>query len=152
MGAIGSDAAVEAADVVIIDDRPSKVPRAVRSAKRTQGIVMQNIVLGLAAKFGIMLFTLLGFANMWLAILGDVGVLVLCVLNATRAMGGRPKDAVDDGGRCPTCSARASGGVGGPHRIVQGRAPNNYLKAIQNRSKERIPCTERSRLRGARWV
>ncbi len=98
MGNIGSDAAVEAADVVIIDDSPSKVPMAIRVGRRTQGIVKQNIVLGLAAKFGIMLFTPLGFVNMWIAIFGDVGVLVICVLNATRAMGKRPRDGRK--GRC----------------------------------------------------
>lgn len=87
MGALGSDAAVEAADVVIVDDKPSRIPQAVSISRKTQSIVIQNIALALFAKFAIMIATPLGYTNMWVAIVGDVGVLILCVLNAIRAMG-----------------------------------------------------------------
>ena len=86
MGALGSDAAVEAADVVLMDDDPARLPLAVRIARRTRGIAWQNIIFALSVKVLIMLLGVLGIANMWLAVFADVGVSVLAVLNATRAM------------------------------------------------------------------
>ncbi|MBE6526151.1 MAG: cadmium-translocating P-type ATPase [Thermoplasmata archaeon] len=91
MGAVGSDAAVEAADVVIIDDMPSRIPKAIDISKKTQRVVTENIILALAAKFGIMIATPFGLTNMWIAIIGDVGVLIICILNAMRAMGSGPR-------------------------------------------------------------
>ncbi len=89
MGGLGSDAAVEAADLVIIDDKPSKVAEAVRISKKTQSIVWQNIVMALVIKFAILgLTTFTDLVNMWIAVFGDVGVLILAVANATRALGG----------------------------------------------------------------
>ena len=86
MGAIGSDAAIEAADVVLMDDMPSKVAASVRIARRTLGIARQNIAFAIAAKVAILLLAGVGLAPMWLAVFGDVSVMVLCVLNATRAL------------------------------------------------------------------
>ena len=86
MGALGSDAAVEAADVVLMDDDPVRLPLAVRIARRTRSIAWQNIVFALGVKVIIMLLGVLGIANMWLAVFADVGVSVIAVLNATRAM------------------------------------------------------------------
>ena len=89
MGGLGSDAAVEAADLVIIDDKPSKVAESIRISKKTQSIVWQNIIMALAIKFGILaLTTLTDYVNMWIAVFGDVGVLIIAVANATRALGG----------------------------------------------------------------
>lgn len=87
MGAMGSDAAIEAADVVLMDDNPEQVAKAIRIARRCMGIVYQNIVLSLGVKVACLLLGALGIANMWLAIFADVGVLVLAVLNAVRALG-----------------------------------------------------------------
>ena len=87
MGAMGSDAAIEAADVVLMDDMPSKVAASVRIARRTLGIARQNIAFAIAVKVAILLLAGVGLAPMWLAVFGDVGVMVLCVLNATRALG-----------------------------------------------------------------
>lgn len=86
MGAMGSDAAIEAADVVLMDDDPLKVAKAVTIARRTMSIVWQNIIFALGVKGLCLLFGAFGFANMWLAIFADVGVMVLAVLNAIRAM------------------------------------------------------------------
>ncbi len=86
MGGIGSDAAIEAADVVIMDDRIEKVPLAVKLAKRCMRIVYQNILLSMGIKFLCLALVALGFAGMWLAIFADVGVMVLAVLNAIRAL------------------------------------------------------------------
>lgn len=85
MGALGSDAAIEAADVVILDDAPSKLLAARRFAKKTMNIVYQNIVFALVIKIGIMLLGAVGLANMWAAVFADVGVLILAVGNAVRA-------------------------------------------------------------------
>ncbi len=85
MGALGSDAAIEAADVVLMDDKPSKIPLAMAIARKTLGIVRQNIVFALAVKALVLALTAVGLANMWLAVFADVGVMVLAVLNATRA-------------------------------------------------------------------
>ncbi|MBQ6632641.1 MAG: cadmium-translocating P-type ATPase [Ruminococcus sp.] len=84
MGAMGSDAAIEAADIVLMDDDPLKIPEAIAISKKCIGIVYQNIVFALAVKFGCLLLGALGIANMWLAIFADVGVMVLAVLNSMR--------------------------------------------------------------------
>lgn len=88
MGDVGSDAAVEAADVVIIDDDPAKVVSAINIGKRTQRIVAENIAMALAVKFAVLAVTPFWTGmNMWVAIFGDVGVLIIAVLNAVRALG-----------------------------------------------------------------
>lgn len=86
MGFLGSDAAIEAADVVIMDDAPSRIPRCIALSRKVNRIVIENIVFALLVKFGIMIYTLVADANMWLAVFGDVGVTVLAVLNAMRCM------------------------------------------------------------------
>ncbi len=86
MGAMGSDAAIEAADVVLMDDKPSSIARAIRLARKTMGIVRQNIAFALGVKFLVLILAAIGFANMWLAVFADVGVAVLAILNAMRAM------------------------------------------------------------------
>ena len=86
MGALGSDAAIEAADIVLMDDRPSKIPLAIRIARKTRGIVWQNIVFALSVKGIFLLLGALGIANMWGAVFADVGVAVIAILNAMRAM------------------------------------------------------------------
>ena len=88
MGAMGSDAAIEAADIVLMDDRPAKIAYAIRVARKTMGIVRQNIVFAIGVKVLIMILALpfIGFANMWLAVFGDVGVSVLAILNAMRTL------------------------------------------------------------------
>ena len=86
MGAMGSDAAIEAADVVLMDDDPLKIAKAIRISRKCIGIVYQNISFALAIKFACLALGALGIANMWLAIFADVGVMVLAVLNAVRAL------------------------------------------------------------------
>ena len=86
MGALGSDAAVEAADVVLMDDNIGKLPLAIEISQHTVGIAKQNIAFSLTVKFAIMLLGALGIAGMWLAVFADVGVLILAVLNATRTL------------------------------------------------------------------
>ena len=86
MGALGSDAAIEAADVVLMDDDPAKIALAMKIARRTLRIVYQNIVFALTVKFACLVLGALGLASMWTAIFADVGVMVLAVLNATRAL------------------------------------------------------------------
>ncbi len=86
MGALGSDAAIEAADVVLMDDDPMKISRAIAIARKCLRIVRQNIVFALAVKFACLLLGALGLAGMWAAIFADVGVMVLAVLNAMRAL------------------------------------------------------------------
>lgn len=86
MGAMGSDAAIEAADIVLMDDKPSKIALAIRVARKTMGIVRQNIVFAIGVKVLILVLAAFGFANMWLAVFGDVGVAVIAILNAMRAM------------------------------------------------------------------
>ena len=86
MGAMGSDAAIEAADVVLMDDDPLKIAKAIRISRKCIGIVYQNIVFALAVKFACLVLGALGLANMWAAIFADVGVMVLAVLNAIRAL------------------------------------------------------------------
>ena len=85
MGALGSDAAIEAADVVLMDDKLEKIAKAMDISRRTNRIVTQNIVFSLAVKAVVLLLGILGRANMWEAIFADVGVLVLAIINATRA-------------------------------------------------------------------
>jgi Cd2+/Zn2+-exporting ATPase len=86
MGAMGSDAAIEAADVVLMDDKPSKIARAIQISRRTLRIARQNIVLAVAIKIAILILAAMGLAPMWLAVFGDVGVLIMCVLNVTRTL------------------------------------------------------------------
>lgn len=86
MGALGSDAAIEAADLVIMDDAPSKVPMAIRLAKRVNRIVRVNIVFALGVKFAILVLAVFGIADMWVAVFGDVGVSVMAILNSMRCL------------------------------------------------------------------
>ena len=86
MGGLGSDAAIEAADIVIMDDRIEKVPLAVRIARRTVRIAWQNIIFALAVKLATLLLGALGYAEMWMALVADVGVCLIAILNAMRAM------------------------------------------------------------------
>ena len=86
MGALGSDAAIEAADVVLMDDNPVRIAQAIRISRRTLRIVKQNIVFALTVKALVLVLSALGLANMWLAVFGDVGVSVIAILNAMRAL------------------------------------------------------------------
>ena len=86
MGAMGSDAAIEAADVVLMDDDPKKLVTAIRIARKCMGIVYQNIVFAIGVKVACLVLGALGVAGLWLAIFADVGVMVLAVLNAIRAL------------------------------------------------------------------
>ena len=86
MGALGSDAAIEAADVVLMDDKPSKIATALRIARKTLRIARENVTLAIAIKVLVLLLALLGLATMWMAVFADVGVTVLAVLNAMRAL------------------------------------------------------------------
>ena len=86
MGGMGSDAAIEAADIVLMDDKPSKIAEAVEISRKTLQIVRQNIVFALAVKALVLLLGAAGLANMWEAVFADVGVSVLAILNAMRAM------------------------------------------------------------------
>lgn len=102
MGGLGSDAAIEAADVVIMDDAPSKIPQCISLSRKVNRIVMENIVFALAVKFGIMALTLYGIGDMWMAVFGDVGVTIIAIINAMRCM--RTKD---EGMPSPAPSAEA---------------------------------------------
>lgn len=126
MGGLGSDAAIEAADVVIMDDAPSKIPRCIRLSKKVNRIVYENITFALVVKFGIMILTLLGMANMWLAVFGDVGVTIIAILNAMRCMrAGRDAPASPAPG--PEAS-EARGRNGGPHSSLPAHVePGRYL-------------------------
>ncbi|EET88149.1 ATPase, P-type (transporting), HAD superfamily, subfamily IC [Clostridium carboxidivorans P7] len=86
MGALGSDAAIEAADIVLMDDDPSKISLAMKISRKTIGIVHQNIVLALTIKAVCLVLGAIGIANMWFAIFADVGVMIIAVLNAARAL------------------------------------------------------------------
>lgn len=86
MGALGSDAAIEAADIVLMDDDPAKIATAMKISKKTLRIVHQNIVFALVIKFACLALGAVGFVNMWWAIFADVGVMIIAVLNATRAL------------------------------------------------------------------
>ena len=85
MGGLGSDAAIEAADVVLMDDQPSKIALAIRIARRTLAIARQNVVFAIGIKVAVLLLAACGLATLWLAVFADVGVTVLAVLNAMRA-------------------------------------------------------------------
>ncbi len=91
MGGIGSDAAIEAADVVLMTDEPSKLADAIRIARRTHSVVMQNVVFALGVKFAVLALAAFGAATMWEAVFADVGVALIAVLNSLRA--GRPAPA-----------------------------------------------------------
>ena len=91
MGALGSDAAIEAADVVLMDDRPSKIALAVSIARHTIAIARQNVVLAIGIKVAVLLLATFGMATLWMAVFADVGVTVLAVLNAMRALSGKNK-------------------------------------------------------------
>jgi len=86
MGGLGSDAAIEAADVVLMDDKPSKIALAIRIARRTLSIARQNVWFAIGVKVAVLILAALGIATMWLAVFADVGVTVLAVLNAMRAL------------------------------------------------------------------
>ena len=86
MGGLGSDAAIEAADVVLMDDKPSKIPLAIRIARRTIGIARQNVWFAIGVKVAVLLLAAFGVATLWMAVFADVGVTVLAVLNAMRAL------------------------------------------------------------------
>lgn len=86
MGALGSDAAIEAADIVLMTDEPSKVATAMRIAAKTRRIVLQNIVFALGIKALVLLLSAIGYASMWAAVFADVGVAVLAVLNSMRML------------------------------------------------------------------
>ena len=86
MGAMGSDAAIEAADVVLMDDDPLKIAKAIKLSKKCMRIVYENIVFAIGVKGLCLVLGALGIANMWLAIFADVGVMILAVLNAIRAL------------------------------------------------------------------
>ncbi|MCD7708834.1 MAG: heavy metal translocating P-type ATPase, partial [Clostridiales bacterium] len=86
MGALGSDAAIEASDIVLMDDDPLKISTAIRIAQKCMRIVHENIVFALGVKLICLLLGALGIANMWVAIFADVGVMILAVLNAIRAL------------------------------------------------------------------
>ena len=83
---MGSAAAIEAADIVLMDNKPSKIPLAIRIARKTLRIVRQNIVFALGVKLIVLVLGALGLANMWLAVFADVGVSVIAILNAMRAL------------------------------------------------------------------
>ena len=83
---MGSDAAIEAADVVLMDDDPLQIAKAIKISRKCLGIVRQNIILSLVVKFACLALTAVGYANMWAAIFADVGVMIIAVLNAIRAL------------------------------------------------------------------
>jgi len=86
MGALGSDAAIEAADVVLMTDEPDRLPQAMDVALRVRSLARQNVVIALGIKIGVLFLAAFGMAGMWAAVFADVGVALICVLNAMRAM------------------------------------------------------------------
>ena len=86
MGGLGSDAAIEAADIVLMDDKPSKISAAIAISRKTARIVRQNIVFALGVKFAVLILGAVGRANMWLAVFADVGVAFIAILNAMRCL------------------------------------------------------------------
>ena len=93
MGGLGSDAAIEAADVVIMTDEPSKIATAIKISQKTLGIVRLNIILALGVKLAVLVLSAFGYANMWAAVFADVGVTVIAILNALRALNVKSLDA-----------------------------------------------------------
>ena len=89
MGAMGSDAAIEAADLVIMDDAPSKIPVAIKLARRVNRIVWENILFALGVKFAVLVLAVFGIADMWVAVFGDVGVSIIAILNSMRCLNTR---------------------------------------------------------------
>ena len=89
MGALGSDVAIEAADIVIMTDEPSKLVKAIEISQKTHTIALQNIIFSLVVKIGILILIAFGLANMWAAVFADVGVCVLAILNAMRMLKSR---------------------------------------------------------------
>ena len=87
MGGVGSDAAIEAADVVLMSDHPRDVVKAIKVARKTRRISLQNVIGALAFKALLLVLATVGMANMWMAVFADVGVAIICVINAMRAMG-----------------------------------------------------------------
>ena len=86
MGALGSDAAIEAADIVLMDDDPLKIAKAIKIAKKCMRIVYENIYFAIGVKIVCLILGALGIANMWVAIFADVGVMIIAVINAIRAL------------------------------------------------------------------
>ena len=86
MGGLGSDAAIEAADIVIMDDKISKIPTAIKLSKKTMSIVRQNIIFAIGIKLLFLIFGAIGFITMWGAVFADVGVTLIAVLNSLRAL------------------------------------------------------------------
>mgnify|MGYP003302790756 FL=1 len=86
MGGVGSDAAIEAADIIIMEDKPSKIAEGIKISRKTVGIVYQNLIGSLGIKGIILILSAFGISNMWLAVFGDVGVTILAVLNALRLL------------------------------------------------------------------
>ena len=86
MGALGSDAAIEAADIVIMDDKLEKLPRAISIAKKTMAIVYQNIIFALGVKFAVLALGAFGYVNMWIAVFADVGVAFIAIMNSMRTL------------------------------------------------------------------
>ena len=86
MGGLGQDAAIEAADVVLMDDKPSNIVKAIKIARKTLRIVKENIVFAIAVKIGVLILAAVGIASMWYAVFADVGVCVIAIVNALRAM------------------------------------------------------------------
>ena len=86
MGGVGSDAAIEAADIVIMTDEPSKIAQAIKIAKHTRKIVTENIILSLGIKFIVLFLVAFGMGSMWLAIFADVGVALIAIFNSIRAL------------------------------------------------------------------
>ncbi len=96
MGALGSDAAIEAADIVLMDDDPAKISLAMRISRKCMRITYENIVFRLAVKAACLILTALGITNMWWGVFADVGVMVLAVLNATRMLNTRNYQVSDE--------------------------------------------------------
>ena len=86
MGGAGSEAAIEAADIVILKDEPTKIAEAIRIARRTDGIVRQNVIFSLAGKAVFLILGMLGLTGMWQAVFADVGIMLIAVLNAMRIL------------------------------------------------------------------
>lgn len=86
MGSLGSDAAIEAADIVIMDDDLRKIPKILRIARKTMRVVRSNVIFAISVKLLILILSIFGFASMWAAVFGDVGVALLCILNSMRVL------------------------------------------------------------------